>query len=241
MSAERKAIPVFVDRSRRSFRRAAAGAALAWGVALTLAGASSCDDARRLPPPHEHIVASSGAGAAGEPSPASGGGAGSVAGPANLCECIAAYGGEDGRCGDCMNEHAARGARCEAQRAACDSEPGCRQISLCLKGCGRRTGCQRACVFPEDAGPAQRAFQEVLACVCAACGAACAYGAPLECPEDGIILDGGDAAASSGGGAASGGGAPGSGGGAAGDGGAPGSGGGADALGDGGAGGRHGR
>ncbi|WP_437475545.1 hypothetical protein WME75_23525 [Sorangium sp. So ce1014] len=191
----------FVWRALRapvgSYGRAVLCGATAWGAALAFASTPSCTE-ERLPPPRAHAGTSSGAGAAGgAPSDAS---VDEGPRPANLCECVVAYGGEAGRCGDCFNEHASRGARCEEQLSACDGEPGCRQISVCLKGCGHSKACQTACVFPDDAGAAHRAFQQVLACVCAACGARCAYyDAPLECAEAGAGLGGADGAAGAGG------------------------------------------
>ncbi|KYG03321.1 hypothetical protein BE21_52270, partial [Sorangium cellulosum] len=177
----------FVERALRapvgSYGRVVRRGAMAWGVALALASLPSCTE-ERLPPPRPAAGASSGAGAAGGAPPDAGVDEGPR--PSNLCECVAAYGGEAGPCGDCFNEHASRGARCEAQLSACDAEPGCRPISVCIKGCGPDKACQAACVFPDDAGAAHHAFQQVLACVCAACAARCAYDdAPLECAEPG--------------------------------------------------------
>ncbi|WP_434048817.1 MULTISPECIES: hypothetical protein [Sorangium] len=209
------------------YGRAVIGAVAAWGALLAVASLSSCTE-DRLPPPRPHAGSSTSVGAAGGAPPDADIDEGP--GPANLCECVAAYGGEAGRCGDCFNEHAARGARCEAQLSACDGEPGCRQISLCLNECGRDKACQAACVFPEDAGAAQRAFQQVLACVCVACGARCAYhSAPLECAEPALDLDGGAGAGGAGGAAGASGTAGASAGGTAGAGGAPGVGGAAGA------------
>ncbi|WP_437879028.1 hypothetical protein [Sorangium sp. So ce513] len=211
----------FVRRATRApvgwYGRAALCGVVASGAVLAAASLPSCSE-ERLPPPRPQAGSSAGAGASGGAAPDAS--VDEAPGPANLCECVAAYGGEAGRCGDCINEHAARGARCEAQLAACDGEPGCRQISLCLNDCGRDKACQAACVFPEDAGAAQRAFQRVLACACVACGARCAYrGTPLECAEPDFGPDGGDGAGGAGG---AGGGAGGAGGGAGGAGGAAG-------------------
>ncbi|WP_437322508.1 hypothetical protein [Sorangium sp. So ce381] len=194
---------------------------MAFGAALALASLPSCSD-ERPPPPRPQAGSSTSAGASGGAPPD----VGADEGPANVCECLAAYGGEAGRCGDCFNEHASPGGRCEAELAACDGEPECRPISLCLKGCGHNKACQTACVFPDDAGAAHRMFQRVLACVCAACGARCAYsGAPLECaaPDE---VDGSGGAAGAGGadGAGAGGAAGVGGGGGAGAGGADGAG-----------------
>ncbi|WP_437629418.1 hypothetical protein [Sorangium sp. So ce854] len=225
----------FVRRATRApvgwYGRAVLCGVAVSGAVLAAASLPSCTE-ERLPPPRPQAGSSAGAGASGGAAPDASVDEGP--GPANLCECVAAYGGEAGRCGDCFNEHAARGARCEAQLAACDGEPGCRQISLCLDDCGRDVACQAACVFPEDVGAAQRAFQQVLACVCAACGARCAYrGAPLECAEPAFGPDGGDGIGGAGGagGAAGAGGTGGAGGagGAAGAGGTEGAGGAAGA------------
>jgi hypothetical protein len=198
---------------------------MAWGAALALASLPSCTD-ERLASPRPQAGVSASAGASGGALPD----AGADEGPANLCECLAAYGGEAGRCGDCFNEHASRGGRCEAELAACDGEPECRPISLCLKGCGHNKACQTACVFPDDAGAAHRIFQRVLACVCAACSARCTYsGAPLECAAPTEVDGSGGAAGASGAGGAGAGGAGGAGAGGAGGAGAGGAGGAAGA------------
>src|SRR5690606_33966544 len=140
----------FVRRARRvafgSGGRAVLCGVLASGVALALTSLPSCTE-ERLPPPRSGTSgAAAGAGGAAAGAGGAAAGAGGTPtdagvdeepGPANLCECVAAYGGKEGRCGDCFNEHASRGGRCQEQLTACDGEPGCRQISLCLKGCGR--------------------------------------------------------------------------------------------------------
>ncbi|AUX44078.1 uncharacterized protein SOCE26_055380 [Sorangium cellulosum] len=212
----------FVRRAVRArfgsglYGRAVLCGGLVLGPALALVWLPGCTE-ERLPPPRGR-TASATTGAGSEGGAQADAGSDGKPGPANVCECLAAYGGEGGRCGDCLNVHASRGARCEAHLAACDAEPGCRQISLCLKDCVHNKACQTRCVFPEDAGAAHRAFRQVLACVCEACGATCAYVVPVECAEPELGVGGSGAASGDGGsGAASGGGA--AGGGAAGGGG----------------------
>jgi hypothetical protein len=168
---------------RELSRRRAAAWFIGSAVAAAVAVSAGCSE-DRLPAPHARTGTSASTTGVGGAGAAPDAGLDAGPGPANLCECVAAYGGVDGPCADCFNDQAAAGAPCDAERAGCTGDPSCRAISLCLKECGSRDpACQSACVFPEDAGAPHRAFQRVLACVCAACGATCAYGAPLECAD----------------------------------------------------------
>jgi hypothetical protein len=175
--------------------------AAVWGVALSAALAASCDDDERLPGPKGgsgNAGPTGGVGAAGGGTTGTGGG-----GPANLCECVAAYGSGLVACADCFNEATALGGACEEPAAACGS--GCTAISACLADCATDTECQKACIFPGDGGPEHEQYREVLACVCASCGSTCAHTMPLECPAWGGAGGSGGAGGTGGAGGAGGG------------------------------------
>jgi hypothetical protein len=175
-------VPSSSGRREAPWGRGVGGWIAGSAASLAIVLGAGCSSEERLPPPHGPIRggATTGAGGVGGGEIEAGTGAGAP--PSNVCECMAAYGGRDSPCADCINAQTAAEARCEPQRAACDEDPACQRISLCLRDCGQDTACQKACVFPENAGAAHDAYQKVLACACAECGGTCASRDPLDCP-----------------------------------------------------------
>jgi len=153
--------------------------AVVWGAAAVAALMASCGDPERPPPPRGGAGTTGGTsvGTGGSPTTTGTGGSG----PANLCECVAAYGRDEMGCADCFNASTAPGGACEDVAATCGAA--CTPISQCLQGCGTSTECQRDCVFPASEGPEHELYRQVLACMCGACVAECTHTEPLECPD----------------------------------------------------------
>ena len=141
------------------------------------------------PPPLAATASSGGAVGVGG---AGGSGAESTsAGPgaANVCECAAVAFTPGSACAECF--HAVSGLDCAEAVTTFQKAPGSAALLVALAACGGGAQCVADTLATD---PARNAYLDVLACVCPACGPACAAPSSVSC-DAGKIPDeaGGDA------------------------------------------------
>ena len=116
--------------------------------------------------------------------PGSGGG-GVGGGPADNCECVAAYVVAGGDCATCVVNQLS-GTSCSTQLAPCTGNGGgsaggaggtgpetCNDVRGCVNNCGSDAACAINCILPADLDQGHTDYNALLSCVCGACGSAC--------------------------------------------------------------------